>query len=515
MKQLQEALKVYVKVSHIAADSVFPILYDIAHVLSGLQASKKEELVCMMKIFGIPLLIKEEDMEKSSVVSAVVQLGLCIGPLRSPSLILVRPQHVTSPNGHTPRKRAGTTKKELSNAKTMDDLRELVEAKQRQIDLIQTRLSKVDSIAKEEKFWLQKQLRELETQVGASKGDQEVREELEQAKLRLSMLQKQSVLDSQRISKMEDRYELLKQESKQLEQQLAAVKSRGARSNIKSSIDSVRRIGGNKWVYVPWFLLLFTALSIAGCYIWAFKNKHFLPGQIPFISAVLNNPPESCYGSLVLSVTSFIILVIGLIRYRLNSSLLDAYNLSRLNSSRAMHILNGFGMGVLVLACLGLVGVGNPSYIMSLLVIFLIFNLFFSTGSFQYQNVKYAHMTFGIIFYVCMSLYLILMLRIDFVLRDDVSTAMRVTRVVFACVQIACMIAILALFFFSEEMAVNAKTILEICLSFFIMVHFMTFSAALSGIEVLFDVRRLSERERKRREQVSETTALFHLDDLE
>jgi hypothetical protein len=106
----------------------------------------------------------------------------------------------------------------------------------------------------------------------------------------------------------------------------------------------------------------------------AYYNGHlFLDEHIPFISSAIDYPPESCVGSMFLSIVAFLILMIVAIRWRLNTDALDAFNLSQLSSSRYHHRLNGFAFVAGIIASLAVIGI----------------------GSFQEHNIPQGHLAFG------------------------------------------------------------------------------------------------------------------------
>ena len=241
-----------------------------------------------------------------------------------------------------------------------------------------------------------------------------------------------------------------------------------------------RQIGGTKWVFLPWFTLLFAALSVTGLYVWAYFNGHlFDDGSIPFISTAIDDPPESCMGSFILAILAWMVFMMVAIRWRLNTSALDENNLANLTSSRRFHVLNGITFLAGLNAVLCLVGI----------------------GSFQEHNVRLAHLLCGAGFFCFMGFSMVGNVVIDFKLAKRVALSMRVFRLILALATVGVFVAIAVMYWVeSNAVARDAKAVLEIVCSFLVMIYLMTYAYDFSGVELLFDVRKLSRHEFEHRQ---------------
>jgi hypothetical protein len=69
--------------------------------------------------------------------------------------------------------------------------------------------------------------------------------------------------------------------------------------------------------------------------------------------------------------------------------------------------------------------------------------------------------------------------------------------------------AVVAMYQFSDRMVIDAKSVLEIVNSFFIVVYFMTYSYDFARVEMLFDVRKLTQQQVDRKTKESDETPLL------
>mmetsp|Transcript_5549 Transcript_5549/g.7769 ORF Transcript_5549/g.7769 Transcript_5549/m.7769 type:complete len:244 (+) Transcript_5549:43-774(+) len=122
--------------------------------------------------------------------------------------------------------------------------------------------------------------------------------------------------------------------------------------------------------------------------------RHDTPLVIPFISASIDYSPESCIGTLGLTITAALSFVAMFTKYLQVSALVDhreaSLRITQINpSSLRSHNTAGFIVGCISL--FGLIGV----------------------AAFQYHNVPAAHLVFAIMFFFGVGVHLILMATLD------------------------------------------------------------------------------------------------------
>lgn len=316
-------------------------------------------------------------------------------------------------------------------------------------------------------------------------------------------LQRERSLDSESMSAMRARMSNMAEEARQLEATIAsqskAIQDKRPSKRITDAhgvpsirVDrSIRALGGRRWAYMPWFMLLFTGLCVLGCYVWAYENGHIDLSNIPFISKAIDMPPESCFGSLFLAVVGWFLMFLAAIRWRLNSDLLERINVELLSASRRFHVMNSVAVILCVFAAICITGL----------------------GSFQLHVVYQVHYAFAVGFFVSLNIYLALLVRVDYRLKKYTSVRMRIFRLVLVCVSGALFIVDFSLFFVSGGLEGSVRSVIEIVMSVVVLVHLMTFASEFSSIEVLFDVRRLSKKEIEHRIKSETTPLIFDLED--
>jgi hypothetical protein len=184
------------------------------------------------------------------------------------------------------------------------------------------------------------------------------------------------------------------------------------------------------------------------------------------------------------------IVIILMIRWRLNIDSLDAYNLQRLVSSRRFHRLNYFG---LLFACLA--GI-----------------CFTGVGSFQIHNLRIAHLAFGGLFFLFMNLCLLFNVIIDW--RLGTPLGLRVVRLLLIIMTASLLLGVGGLYFFEGDAVQDSKSVMEIIMTLMVLIHIMTYTRELSDIQVFFDARKLSAEEIKKRSvaEMSDVTPLLFMD---
>ncbi len=255
-----------------------------------------------------------------------------------------------------------------------------------------------------------------------------------------------------------------------------------------------RQFGGTRWVYLPWFMLLFCAVCVTGLYVWAYLDGDLKTedGSIPFISSAINMPPESCVGSLFLAITAYLLMMMVAIRWRLNTDALDAHNLKMLSSSRGYHRLNGLAFLTGAIGCICVIGL----------------------GSFQEHNVRLGHLLFGAGFFGFMIFSMLGNLLIDWKLRAHLG--FRIVRLVLVVAAGGAFVATVGMYWSLSSLPVaNARAVLEIVLSALVLIYLMTYSHEFAAVEVLFDVRKLSQQDWEKKRMQAEAEDLPLLAHLE
>lgn len=314
--QLVDVLREFVAVPDML--NVWAVLSDVTHLLAGWrpayidegEAVAIAELACVLRLFGVPLLL-DRSMSASrapGAPGALIALAVCIPALRSPSLILL-PQQQRDGAGDewVPASRltlqAGVLKQELKQCSTVEQLHELVWRKQREVDVLHTRLSKLDHAMKKEKVFWQSQLHALEAQAKDTPSLHALQEELDSTRAELSAMRQQVSLDRTGMEQLQRRIRQMQFETTELE--VTAERDENRKSVEAEVAQRVRRIGGQRWAYLPWaqvrthrsdgecgrnaltpprVQLLFTVLALVGLSMWAYRNGHLDNVGFPCIS---------------------------------------------------------------------------------------------------------------------------------------------------------------------------------------------------------------------------------------
>ncbi|KYR00078.1 hypothetical protein DLAC_03225 [Tieghemostelium lacteum] len=122
--------------------------------------------------------------------------------------------------------------------------------------------------------------------------------------------------------------------------------------------------------------------------------------KIPFISSSINQAPESCIGTLGLSITSFIMVLVTFIKYLITKFNIDndpytgslRDNTSHIEQKR--HRLNILSISIGILSAFGMLGV----------------------ASFQYRNAGIVHLIFATMFFLGGVSYMIVQTYLDSIL---------------------------------------------------------------------------------------------------
>ena len=476
-KQLVEALDAAVSYNPDRGEA-WETVANICLVLSGCAPESREMLSAIFKLFHIPLLFEGNAGEGKSPsrVEAFIQLSLCVFALRSPSLILVPPSLTSSRAGldssFTSRRKVSAAKRELKQAgDSVDALRDLVMQKQREVDSLSTRLQKLDHVAKDERFRHQKQVQSLEEQMGGLQTLHQVQNELAATQSKLEAERRRASMDAEQSSSYQSQLADVTEELQLLEAELAQARKQVRAEPPRKRLP--RRLGTSMtFAYLPWMLLIFTGGCIAAAYVWALYTGSLANDHIPFISQAIDQPPESGFGSLFLSITAVMLLFCAGIRWRLTIDSLDELNLRLMAATRRYHRLNILSLLCAFVGSISLMGV----------------------GAFQISTVPVPHLVFGGLFFLFTNLWLTFNLRLDW--RLTTAQSLRVVRLVLVSLCYALLVGVTVLYFLDSSQAMqDARSVMEILLTFFLFVNIVTLSTDLASIELTFDARKLNQSE--------------------
>lgn len=172
--QLADALNVFLVASADALQSprdATRLLSEAAHVLTGHRLTDEEIELVLPKLFGLPVLFSVRNPPQDlTSISSFCQCALILIALRAPTLVLVRdaPTAQTSSSGSSSSSSSSATSPAGGSSGLMEArrkahqlrveeekagdnpalLRELVEQKQRQVDVLTTRLQRLDTAFK-------------------------------------------------------------------------------------------------------------------------------------------------------------------------------------------------------------------------------------------------------------------------------------------------------------------------------------------------------------------------------
>jgi hypothetical protein len=188
LSQLLEMLGVFVDVSSANKDeSILPLLNKICFALLGCAPQTAAEAFVLLRACNVPQIL-DVPLPKLTSAAAFAQLSLCLIALRSPNVVVLPPSPSLSslPLATRPDAIAREVKQTGDNAA---ELRNLVFAKQRQIEVESAKLVKLHKTTKDEKLWLSSKILELEEALRATRGNDELERELEEARSELGRLQ--------------------------------------------------------------------------------------------------------------------------------------------------------------------------------------------------------------------------------------------------------------------------------------------------------------------------------------
>lgn len=498
-EQLFSALGEFVSVSSSGGSlaDVWVALAAITCVLCGWtpvtpppSAAAAAEWSRVLALFGIPLLVAHD--ETPSLQGTLVCVAVCLPALRSPPLILL-PTPPTAdeewqPSALRSALHTSTLKLDLKQCTTREQVEDIAWRKQREVDVLAARLSKLDHSMKREKLWLQKQLRTLEREISHAPSVQRLQSELDTATEELQALRQQQSLDRTAMAALQQQLRDVQRETHEMETSFGHELHDKAIAEVAK--ERVRTLGGQWWGYLPWVSLLFTIVPnggareepaildsllqgcITGLGFLSRANGHLADVGFPTLADMMDLAPESCFGALFTAVEATMIFFMALLRWRLNADQLDVYNLNALESSRFFHRVNHVALIFALIAFVGLVGL----------------------GTFQYHNLPAANVAFVSTFFVAISLYLTLLLLVD-VRAGSASVAMRVFRLVLLLLQVATTVAFVILRYVGRGTFDVPEGVVQLVAVALLNVHLLTFASELTAVEVVFDVRKLSRIE--------------------
>lgn len=219
------------------------------------------------------------------------------------------------------------------------------------------------------------------------------------------------------------------------------------------------------WSLLPLALTLWTLVAFLVTYLMSYRFGH-LQMDRPFLSASIDYAPESCIGSLALSITGMIFLIIGVLRWRL-----------------ALYALRTKHRGT------------NPWLVhMSLFLCFTITVCLIGVGAFQYHNDSVAHLTFAMLLFVTINMYLVVMLRIDAVL-EHVPRRTRCTRIILTLLSMLTTASTIVSYSLPYEVDKTISASSEIAMVVLFLFQLLTYGHELRRTSILF--RASHEKDRR------------------
>mmetsp|Transcript_13866 Transcript_13866/g.15306 ORF Transcript_13866/g.15306 Transcript_13866/m.15306 type:complete len:283 (-) Transcript_13866:83-931(-) len=237
---------------------------------------------------------------------------------------------------------------------------------------------------------------------------------------------------------------------------------------------SVRK-SGMRLIWVPIMLVIVPVVTIGACWGIAFHRKSS-DQYVTYISSVIDKAPESCIGTLGLTVTAFILSIMVLSRYRhLHSLFAYKEKLSQrpdafLKSVSFFQLVLGFFVAI------SLVG----------------------AASFQYSAVFYAHVVSIACCFGGSLIYIFIDLRLGFALgyASWILKVLRCTIAVVATLTLIPFIAVACLRQFTKtqnltKLFVTINACAEICLSLSFLLYVATFASELRELYIVYQVHHI------------------------
>lgn len=217
------------------------------------------------------------------------------------------------------------------------------------------------------------------------------------------------------------------------------------------------------WHLVPIALFLLTLGCFVVSYIWSEQDGDI--ETAPFLSATINFPPVSCFGSFFLSIISIGLLCVGLLKWKLSA---DAWGTSAVATCCSSMLLQ-FSLVCVAVCTVSLIGI----------------------GAFQYHTLLYVHLLFAVTFFVFINVYFAVNLVIDSSILSyrHVSRGIWRTRVFLLIVSIACLVGTIG--FLTRDSRdfryLSATCEAAMCLTF--LFHALSYVHELRHLQVTCSVR--------------------------
>ncbi len=136
--QLTEALGLFVSLKTRDDGRVWPVLREVCDALVGCSPANPHEAAVMLRVAGVPAVLDFDALPQLESPSAFAQLALCLEALRDPHVVVVKKGEHGSEHAARggSRIRSDTGKRELKEAQSVEQLRDLVLTKQRQVEVV-------------------------------------------------------------------------------------------------------------------------------------------------------------------------------------------------------------------------------------------------------------------------------------------------------------------------------------------------------------------------------------------
>ncbi|KAN0035690.1 hypothetical protein ACTA71_004976 [Dictyostelium dimigraforme] len=212
--------------------------------------------------------------------------------------------------------------------------------------------------------------------------------------------------------------------------------------------------------FLLWIIVILVPVTLITTYTMT-DELHPDSQIIPFISSSINNAPESCIGSFGLSIASFIMVLVSLIKYLIIKDNIINFE-GEINQESKMKF-NKFITSMGVISGLSLNGV----------------------ASFQYKNASVPHLIFAALFFICGFIFILTQTIID----DQISNnPNRIKNIRKFLILICCLfVPYVILQFIQNPIAKNISAIFEItsasCIFIYMVSFFFEFSKVNLNIE--------------------------------
>jgi hypothetical protein len=152
LAQLVQQLSVFVDVFSVQNDeNIWPVLKRICVALVGIEPEDKEKALVMLRVAGVPVVVRSLKLPNFQSPPAFVQLALCLVALRNPSVLVLNAVSGNNDQAHQwmAHSRVDAHKRELKEAgENVQLLQALVMSKQRQLEVEAAKFNKLHRVTK-------------------------------------------------------------------------------------------------------------------------------------------------------------------------------------------------------------------------------------------------------------------------------------------------------------------------------------------------------------------------------